>query len=169
MAQITIQNKIEKNKKHQLINYIYHVCQTNPNLSPRSKKEIINSYENGFLLIALDGSTIAGWVMRIPYTKNFQELAAGYIEERYQTRGIFTKLINTATLFTPLSLLVTFNISFAESLIKKGHCTKSSLLKAILLSRGIFLLSRINKKRLLAIQRHYKTSNAVYVLFNRYE
>lgn len=165
MAEIVVKTKIDDERVDSLIDQIYKICGTEPNLSPRPKKELLEAYDNDRLLIATDETLIAGWLLIIPYNKNFQELAAGYVIESYRSKGIFNKLLQKAFEFAPVSFIVTFNYSFASYLLNKVGFKKSSLWEAIKLSRGKFLLNRPSISRLKAIIKHYQSSKPIYTIF----
>lgn len=165
MAEIMVKTKIDNKRADTLIDQIYKTCETEPNLSPRPKKELQEAYINDRLLIATDGALIAGWLLIIPYNKNFQELAAGFVIESYRSKGVFNKLLQKAFEFAPVSSIVTFNYSFVSYLLNKVGFKKSSLWEAIKLSRGKFLLNRLNISRVKAIRKHYQTAKPIYTIF----
>ena len=169
MAQITIKTTIEKTNVESLLNQIYQVCRTDSNLSPRSKEELVNTYNKGRLLIALDNSFVVGWLLRIPHNQKFQELAAGYVIESYRSKGVFGELLKEAFKYAPVSSIVTFNYPFADYLLNKFGFRKSSLWEAFKLSNGKFLVHRFNINRLKAIKKHYQTSKPIYTLYEKYE
>lgn len=165
MAQIKIQTSIKKDKIEAFLNHISKVCRTDRNLSPRSKEEIECAYKKKELLIAIDGSSIIGWLLRIPYNQSFQELAAGYVIQSYRSKGVFGKLLQRAIKYTPVSSIVTFNHSLAYYLLNKVDFRKSSLWESIKLSYGKFLINRLNSKRLKAIIKHYQTNKPIYCIY----
>lgn len=165
MAQITIKTSIEQAKVDSLLNQIYRVCRTDPNLSPRPRKEFESAYKKGRLLIALNGSSVVGWLLRIPYNQKFQELAAGYVIESHRSKGVFRKLLQDAFKYVPVSSIVTFNYPFADYLLNKIGFRKSSLWEAIKLSNGKFLINRLNTNRIKAIRIHYQSNKPVYTLY----
>ena len=169
MAQITIKTTIEKTNVESLLNQIYQVCRTDSNSSPRPIDELENAYKKSLLLVAINGSTVVGWLLRIPYTKEFQELAAGYVIESHRSKGVFGRLLQEAFKHAPVSSIVTFNYTFADYLLNKIGFRKSSLWEAIKLSKGKFLINRLNIKRLKAIRNHFKTNKPLYTLYTRYE
>lgn len=169
MAQIEIKTSIDKDEVEKLLNQIYKVCGTDSNLSPRPRQELEDAYKDKNLLIALEGSSIVGWLLRIPYNQKFQELAAGYVIESHRSKGVFGKLLQEAFKHAPAFSIVTFNYLFADYLINKIGFRKSSLWEAIKLSKGKFLLNRLNIKRLKAIGKHYQTNKPLYTLYTKYE
>ena len=165
MAQIAIKTAIDEDNVETLLNKIYIVCKTDPNLSPRAREELENAYKKKNLLIAVDGSITVGWLLRIPYTQKFQELAACYVIESYRSKGVFRKLLQEAFKYATLSSVVTFNYPFVNYLLKKIGFRKSSLWEAIKLSNGKFLINRLNVQRLKAIRKHYQTNKPLYTIY----
>lgn len=165
---ITIKTTIATNKLNDFLETVYKTSKSEPNLSPRSRVELKKAYDESRLLIALDGEKPIGWLMLVPYSNNVQELATGFIKEKYRSKGVFTQLIKTAIVGTRISLTVTFNKSLYNHLIKIGF-KNSSLWDAIKLSNGKFILSRLNLLRLKAINSHYQTSKPGYLICKRYE
>ena len=164
MAQIVIKTIIAKNKTEAVINKVFTVCQNEPNLSPRSKKELENAYNKNNLLIAIAESKIVGWLLKIPYNQKFQELAAGYVIKSYRSKGVFKHLLYEAFKSAPMSTIVTFNYNLSNYLINKIGFKKSSLWETIKLSRGKFLLNRLNLQRITAIRKHYQKSKPMYTI-----
>ena len=167
MAQIKIKTSIEKNKVKALLNKIYTVCRTDPNLSPRPMNELENAYKRKHLLIAFNGSSAVGWLLRIPYNNSCQELAAGYVLEKYRSQGIFEKLLLAALPYLNSSIIVTFNYRFANYLLQKMSFEESSLIEAVKLSKGKFLINRIKFDRIKAIKNHYQTGKPIYVIYRQ--
>lgn len=167
MAEIRVKTRVDNKRVNDLIDKIYKTCATEPNLSYRPKKELLEAYNGDRLLIATDRAIITGWLLIVPYNKNFQELATGYVVESYRSKGVFNKLLQEAFDYAPTSLIVTFNQPFADYLLRKIGFKNSSLWEAIILSRGKFLLNRLNIGRLKAIRKHYKTGKPVYTVFTR--
>jgi len=165
MAQITVRTSIDKENVETLLDQIYKACRTNPNLSPRPREELENAYKEKNLLIAVDGSITVGWLLRIPYTQKFQELASCYVIESYRSKGVFRKLLQEAFKYATLSSIVTFNYPFVNYLLKKIGFRKSSLWEAIRLSNGKFLINRLNVQRLKAIRKHYQTNKPLYTIY----
>ncbi len=166
MAQIVIKTSIEKANVTALLHQVCAICKTDENLSPRPLKELKNAYANSNLFIALDGSLIVGWLLRIPYNQMFQELAAGYVIEEHRPKGVFNIMLEKAVSCSPISTIVTFNNSFAHYLLYKGF-KKSSLWEVIKLSQGKFLLNRLHIVRLKAIKKHYNKNKPIYVIYKR--
>lgn len=165
MEQVEIRTSVNKKNVESLLNQVYQICQSDPNLSPRPKDELEKAYKAGRLLIAVDESSVIGWLLRIPYTQRFQELASGYVIESYRSKGVFEKLLQEAFKYAPVSSIVTFNYSFAHYLLKKIGFKKSSLWDAIKFSNGKFLLNRFRFKRLKAIGKHYQTNSPLYTIY----
>jgi len=165
MAQIAIRTSVDKNRIDSLINQIHRTCLREPNLSPRPKNELETAYKERRLLIATDGLSIVGWLLILPYTERFQELAAGYVIESYRSKGIFRKLLQEAFRYAPISSIVTFNYPFANYLLKKIGFRKSSLWESIKLSNSKFLLNRLNLQRLKAIKKHYQANKPIYTIY----
>ena len=169
MAQIKIQTSIDQERIESLLNKIYAACRTDPNLSPRPMSELKNAYKKKNILIATYGSSIVGWVLRIPFNKICQELAAGYVVEKYRSQGVFEKLLHAALPYANSSIIVTFNYPFANYLIKKEAFKKSSLVEAVKLSKGKFLINRINLDRIKAIRNYYQTNKPIYTIYKSNE
>jgi hypothetical protein len=165
MAQIKIQTSVEKNIVEAFLSSVYKTCKTDLNLSFRPMSEIKNAYKKGLLLIATRNSSIVGWLLRIPFNKSFQELAAGYVIEKYRSLGIFNLLIQKGLSYSRSSVIVTFNYRLAEFLIKKMKFKKSSLIETTKLSKAKFLFNRINFGRIKAIYRHYQKNKPIYVIY----
>lgn len=164
MAQIVIKTVVKKKDIKAFLSQVYKTCRTDPNLSPRTLKEFENAYAKKNLLIAVDGLTIIGWLLRIPYTQKFQELAAGFVTEPYRSKGVFGKLLQEALRYRSASSIVTFNNPFADYLLKKVGFKKSSLWEAIKLSNGKFILNRLNLQRIKAIKKHYQVNKPIYMI-----
>lgn len=156
---------VDNDKVDVLLHLIYKTCLSDSNLSPRPKGELEKAYKEGYLLIAIDGSSIIGWLLRIPYTQRFQELASGYVIESYRSKGVFKKLLLEAFKHAPISSIVTFNYPFAHYLLKKNGFRKSSLREAVKFSHGRFLLNRLHFQRLKAIKRHYQKNSPIYTIY----
>jgi GNAT superfamily N-acetyltransferase len=165
MAQIIIKTSIDKNNVEAFLDKVYIACKTDPNLSFRPMSEIINAYKKELLLIATENSSAVGWLLRIPFNKNCQELAAGYVLKKYRSLGIFNKLIEKALSYSQSSIIVTFNYRLAEFLMQKKGFKKSSLIEAIRLSKARFLFNRMNFGRVKSIHKHYRKSKPIYVVF----
>lgn len=166
---VTIKNKLVDSEVQPLIQTIYKTCKSESNLSPRPKNELRKAYAEGKILIAVDGSKPVGWLMLLPYTNKVQELAAGFVIDSYRSRGLFTQLIKKAVTHSQVSMLVTFNKSLYSHLINKVGFKYCSFLEAIILSRGKFLLNRLNLERLKTINNHYQTNKPKYLIYKRHE
>lgn len=167
MAKIIIQTELVLRTYPFLFNKISQTCQTNPNLSPRSLKEISQAYNEKRLLLALDKTKVVGWLLRIPYNSAGQELAAGYVLKAYRSKGVFNKLLKAALEYSSISLVVTFNYPLANYLTQKMGFKNSSLWEAIKISKGTFLLHRLSITRVKAIKKHYQTCTPVYIIFRK--
>ena len=150
-----------------VINKIQKACKTNPDLSPRTKNELMTACKDKTLIVAMNNSSLVGWVLRLPYTNGSQEIAAAYVVDSHRSKGVFTKLVNEATKQAKVSLLVTFNKKLANYLINKQDFKRSSLWGAVKISKGQFLFDRLNINRLIAIAKHFSKSNPTYLIFNR--
>ena len=164
---VSIITKLNKPDLEIVINKIQKACITNPNLSPRTKNELMTACKDKRLIIAINNSSPVGWLLRLPYTNGSQELAAVYVVDSHRSKGIFTKLLKRATKEAKISLLVTFNKQLANYLINKQDFKRSSLWEAVKISKGQFLLDRLNINRLIAIAKHLTRSNPIYLIFNR--
>ena len=170
---VIVKNKVEESKADALIQKIYDVCKSHPNLSPRSKKELTRAYKEGRLLLAqgksyTEGkSYTVGWLLRIPYNEESQELAAGYVLESYRTSGVFKKLLQEAFKHATISIIVTFNKRFANYLLNKIGFKRSSLWETARISKGKFLLERAKFIRIKTIIKHYQTNKPIYTIFTR--
>lgn len=161
---ITIKTKIKNNRVEPLIQTIYQTCKTDPHLSPRSKEELFKAYKKGYFLIVVNGSLPVGWIMRIPLTKDVQELAAGYVVDAYRAKGVFTQLLLKSFNYTTISIIVTFNKKLAKYLKNKIGFEKTTFWKILKISKGKFVLNRLNIDRLKAIKRHYQTGRPIYLV-----
>lgn len=166
MAQVIIKTFTGKDKIEALINKIYTICKNDSNLSPRFKKELINAYNKNNLLVATAETKTVGWLLKIPYNQNFQELACGYVIKSYRSKGVFKQLLNAALISAPISTIVTFNYNLSNYLINKIGFKKSSLWEAIKLSKGKFLFNRLNFQRLTAIKNHYRKGKPIYTIYH---
>ena len=164
---VSIITKLNKPDLEIVINKIQKACITNPNLSPRTKNELMTACKDKRLIIAINNSSPVGWLLRLPYANGSQELAAAYVVDSHRSKGIFTKLVNEATKQVKVSLLVTFNKKLANYLINKQDFKRSSLWGAVKISKGQFLFDRLNINRLIAIAKHFSKSNPTYLIFNR--
>jgi len=167
MAVVTINTSIPSDAVEAFVEKVHTACNEDPNLSYRSEHEIRVAYEKGLMLIALDAREIAGWLMRIPYNSGFQELAAGFVEESYRSKGVFEKLIRSALIYTPSSCIVTFNRALANRLLHTFNFRNSSLGEAVWLSKGKFVTHRLSLSRLRAIKNHYKNSKPIYIIYHK--
>lgn len=165
---VTIKDRLAEGDVQHLIQAVFEACKSESNLSPRPKKELKKAYDEGRIIIALDHSNLIGWIMLIPYTSDVQELAAGFVVDKYRSQGIFTHLIKKAVLRAQVSLLVTFNKSLYNHLTHEGF-KNSSLWEVIKLSRGKFLLNRLNLERIKAINNHYQANKPKYLIYKRHE
>ncbi|KKQ77376.1 MAG: hypothetical protein UT00_C0013G0007 [Parcubacteria group bacterium GW2011_GWA1_38_7] len=166
---VTIKNKLADGEVHHLIQTIYKTCKSESNLSLRPKNELRKTYDEGRILIAVDRSSLVGWLMLLPYTNKVQELAAGFVVDTYRSKGVFTQLIKNAVTHSQVSMLVTFNKPLYNHLINKVGFKDCSLLETIILSRGKFLLNRLNLERLKAINNHYQMNKPKYLIYKRHE
>lgn len=166
---VTIKNRLATDEVQPLIQAVYKACKTESNLSPRPKNELRKAYDEGRILIAVDQSNPVGWLIVLPYTNKMQELAAGFVVDTYRSKGVFTQLIKKALTHAQVSMLVTFNKSLHNHLTNEVGFENSSLWEAIILSRGKFLLNRLNLERIKAINNHYQASKPKYLIYKRYE
>ena len=164
---VSIITELKNPKAEEIINTILKISKTDPNLSPRTRSELVNTYKKRRLLIAMDSSTPIGWILRVPYSNNAQELAAAYVVEPDRSKGIFTKLLREAVKSAKISILVTFNKQLASYLINKLGFQESSFWEVIKISKGKFLIDRLNAERLIAIVKHFTKNSPTYLIFNR--
>ena len=167
MAVVTINTSIPSDAVEAFVEKVHKACNTDPNLSYRSVHEIKVAYEKGLILIALEDKKIAGWLLRIPYNSGFQELAAGFVDESYRSKGVFAKLLESALCYPLSSCIVTFNRSLAHRLLHTFHFRNSSLGEAVWLSKGKFLTHRLSLSRMYAIKKHYQSGKPIYIIFSK--
>jgi len=167
MEEIVIKTSIEKDKLNAIIDQIYNVCRTDPYLSPCSKKELLKAYEKKNLFLAFYKDVVVGWLLKVPFNKSCQELAAGYVIESYRPKGVFNKLLTNALPLSRSSIIVTFNYPFAKYLLWKTGFRNSSLIEAIKLSRGKFIFNRVKIERIKAIYKHYQQNKPIYTIYNQ--
>ena len=166
---VSITSKLNSSDLERVINKVQSACRSDPNLSPHTRSELMTACNDGRLLVAMSNSSSVGWILRLPYTRDSQELAAAYVVGSYRSKGIFTKLLRAAIKEAETSILVTFNKQLVNYLISKQAFKKSSLWEAVKISKGQFLLDRLNIERLIAIAKHFARNNPTYLIFNRDE
>lgn len=166
---VIIKKSVDKNQVKDFIHVVYQTCRSEPNLSPRPKTEIRKAYDDNRFLIAMDGEKPVGWLILIPYTKRFQELAAGFVLESYRSKGIFLKLVRKGLACAPISILVTFNRALERHLHAQPGFRTSSFWEALKLSNGRFFLDRLNFERLKAISSHYQICKPKYLIFKKHD
>lgn len=165
---VTIKTSINNNQLKDFIHLVYKTCRSEPNLSSRPKTEFRKAYDEGRLLIAVEGEKPIGWLMLIPYTNKVQELAAGFVLEAYRSKGTFSKLVRKGLAYANTSIIVTFSRTLEHRLIQTGF-RNSSFWETLRLSNGRFLLDRLNLERLKAISNHYQTGKPKYLVFMKHE
>lgn len=166
MAQIKIVTRVPKQKTKKTIDLLYFIYQTEPNLSYRSRKELEKAYKNKNIYFAMKGNCVMGWIMRVAYTQNCQELAGIYVLNSYRRKGIFKFLLTTIVKLSKYSILVTFQKKIADQLIQTHNFEHTSLSKVIVLSKFKFILTRLHLQRFLAIHRHYTETKAFFLLYH---
>lgn len=167
MADVIVSTTIPQDTVDAFVKKVYETCKTDVHLSYRSMLEISTAYQNNLLLIARDKEVVVGWLMRIPYTNTFQELAACFVEKPHRSKGVFGKLIEQALLYTHSSCIVTFNSALARHLLHTSHFRISSLREATWFSKGKFLTHRLSLSRLSSIKNHYKKDKPIYIIFSK--
>jgi GNAT superfamily N-acetyltransferase len=146
---------------------ISHICSSEKYLSPRSCAELRERYMRHELLIAHDEHhVLVGWLMRIPYTPQVQEIASGYVLPEYRSRGVFRTLLHTLLPCTSRSIIATFHYPLAESLFRIGF-TETTLRHITTITRCQFILHRLSIQRLFAIRNHYKTHPPRYCIYEQ--
>lgn len=164
---VSVITEINSSNLESVINKIQNVCRSEPNLSPRPKNQLISAYQQSRLLLAMNNSSLVGWILRLPYANKSQELAAAYVEDAHRSNGIFTKLLREAIKEADISIIVTFNKRLANYLLNKRGFKKSSLWEVVKISNGQFLIERLKLERLFAIFNNYKRSSPTYLIFEK--
>lgn len=119
-------------------------------LTPRPQKELLALLRSGRVALAFDDQKLVGWLVAVPYLRTAQELGMGYVDPAYRKQGVLGQMIDLVVGRRQVSIAVVYEPKLARMLVDRHHFWPSSLLQCIILTRGLFLKSRL--RSLIAIK-----------------
>lgn len=167
MAKVKMTTRLHEARVESFIEQVYVTCNREPELSPRPKDKICKCYYQNQFIIALEESIPVGWLLKIPLRKAIYEICAVYVQGGKRRQGIFKDLLTRSIDPSENTIFVTFIPWLAKYLQDEWRFRAASLWKIIIITRGKFLLPRLNISRLLAIHQHSKRGSPIYLIRNK--
>lgn len=134
-------------------------------LSPRSLAEIKRAYSDKNIFFAFSKQTLLGWIMVIQYSRNLQEVCFAYVFPKYRKRGVFKLLLSSVLKNSEKSIMVTFSKELCNTILTINNVRKSTFAHVTILTKGRFLLKRLNVFKLVAIIRRFGKTKAYYLIY----
>ncbi len=162
---IDLKNTLKSKDLNIFLNRLKVVSDKESFLSPRSSAEIKMAYREKNIFFAFSKQTLLGWIMVIQYGRDLQEVCFAYVFPKYRNKGIFKLLLSTALKNSKNSIMVTFSKELSKSILKNKGVKQFTFIQVIILSKGKFLLKRLNVFKLAAIIRRFGKAKAYYLIY----
>jgi len=154
---------IAANQIGAVVDEIYETTKKQPELTPRSKEELIALARDGNLALVYVDETLAGWGAFEPLVKNVHEVGMVYIKPELRTTEVFNALMNAIGARTEDKVAASYDPAYIRYVVRAWGGKYSSLLEVLWRSRGKFLTKRLNSQSRKAIQNRMKEKKPHYV------
>ena len=150
--------------KDQVIAEIQRISEKQPELTPRPKLVLEKALKEGNLALVQDNDELIGWALVEPLTKNISEIGLVFIKPEFRSPAVFDLLMKLVSKRPEKMLLATYDKSLIRYVQKAWKAEQLSLAKVIWLTRGKFVLKRMDKLSRGAIKRKIAKSKPLYAI-----
>lgn len=142
---------------------IYNTSLVQPELTPRSKEELLALARGGNLAQVYVDGKLAGWGAFEPLIKNVHEVGLVYIKPEYRTTEVFNALMHVIGVRPEDKVAASYDPAYIRYVVRAWGGKYSSLAEVTWRSRGKFLTKRMNAASRKSIQNRMKDSKPKYV------
>lgn len=162
---VTVTTNVATSQHDEVVNKIQGVFASTPSITPRTSWRLRKSLQSSNLAVAFEYGELVGWLLATPYRKTVQELGMAYTQPSHRKSGVLNLLTAELIDRSSVALVVTYDNSFAESLMRRWGFVDSSLLEFALLSRGAFIGSRLRSlSSIKSVLTHVSGSKPIYLI-----
>lgn len=164
MENIVLTTNPQENLTNSLLDKMVRIYATTPGLSRRSRVELKKRYKNREIIFALMGPEIAGWIIRSPLDDCFWEISGAYIEDRFRSKGLFKRMLESSLRPPAKYVTVTFLPTLADYLIECWGFHRVSLRETLYRTKGTFIRDRLHPLRIVSIVKQSRRARPFYLL-----
>ncbi len=133
-------------------------------LTPRSRARLERAARQGNLVVAFSADTLAGWGIREPVSRNTSELGMTFVKPEYRDTDAFELLARELTNTKRKLVMATYRKDLQQYTIDHLGFKPSDLFEVIKVSRGGFLLKRMNPASRRSIQHRMRDSKPLFAI-----
>lgn len=162
---VTVTTNVDTSQHDEVVSKIQEVFANTSSITPRTGRRLREALLAGNLAVAFEGGELVGWLLAIPYSKTVHELGMAYVQPSGRKRGVLNLLTAELIERSSVVLTVTYERSFADSLMRHWGFVDSSLFEFALLSRGAFIGSRFRSlSSIKSVFTHVADSKPIYLI-----
>lgn len=147
-----------------LIDEIYKVSLVQPELTPRSKEKLEELARNLNLALVYQNEQLVGWALIEPVGKNLVEVGMLFIKPEARSAAAFADLMSLIAKRREKVIIASYDQKLIRYLVRSWKAKQISLLQVIWLTRGRFILKRLDRNSRTAISRKVKSRKPLYAL-----
>ncbi|MFM6980062.1 MAG: hypothetical protein ACKOWE_01490 [Micrococcales bacterium] len=136
-------------------------------LTPRTKKYLLKRLHNKQLIMAFEEQALAGWGLVEPLATGVVEIGFLYVKPEFRDTNAFHDLARELVLRKETVLFATYDRKLFDYVRRTYNFKESTLKEFQRLSRGRFVLKRLNLDALRSIGSRLKTTKPIYALLER--